>query len=331
MVKISSGNKLFFNFFVQNIIMCKLSKETLGTALALCTAIISGFAIPVNKIFVTGLDPAVFTATRALIIGVVFLFLSFWQRRWKFWIFSGFRRFPRVPWKYLIGIGVIGGGFAFLAYFTGLSFTTAGRAAFLHKTLPIYVSVFAVLFLKERVSRRQWYALLVMLIGAVLIYFTQIPPSVLWANPGLGDLLVIGATILWAVENTIARKALIKGESNFVVSFARMFIGAMVLFAAVILLGRIDALLALNAQQVINLLISTAILFGYVFTWYWAIKLINVSKASTLLLIAPVISLALGMVWFSEPAPLMQLLGSALILIGAWFVVRIRSEFTTGV
>lgn len=311
--------------------MCKLSRETLGTILALCTAVISGFAIPVNKVFVAGLDPAVFTATRALIIGIIFLFLSFWQRRWKFWVFRGFRKFPGVSWKYLLAIGVIGGGFAFLAYFTGLSFTTAGRAAFLHKTLPIYVSIFAVIFLKERVSRRQWYALLVMLIGAVLIYFAQIPPHVLWANPGLGDLLVIGATILWALENTIARKAMIKGESNLVVSFARMFIGALVLFSAVILLGRVDALLALSAQQVVNLLISSAILFGYIFTWYWAIKLINVSKASALLLIAPAISLALGMAWMGEPASFLQLFGSVLILIGAWVVIRVRSEFTTGI
>jgi len=310
-----------------------MDKEVLGTILALCTAVISGFAIPVNKIFVTGLDPGVFTATRALIIGIVFLFLSFWQRRRRgfFGIGRGFRKFPRVSWKYLIAIGIIGGGLAFLFYFTGLKFTTAGRGAFLHKTLPIYIAVFAAIFLKEKISRKHWYALLVMFIGTVLIYFTKIPPSVLWAHPSAGDLLIITATILWAAENTIARKAMIKGESNFVISFARMFIGALVLFAFVILLGKINMLLALNPQQIINLLISTTILFGYIFTWYWAIKLINVSKASTLLLLAPVISLILGVVWFSEPTPMLQLLGSALILIGAWFVIRIRSEFTTGI
>ena len=67
------------------------------------------------------------------------------------------------------------------------------------------------------------------------------------------------------------------------------------------------------------------------FSWYWSIRLINVSKASTLLLISPVISLILGMLIFSEPVPALQILGSAIILIGAAFVVKIKSERGTGI
>jgi drug/metabolite transporter (DMT)-like permease len=302
-----------------------MNKETLGTLLAIATAIISGFAIPVNKIFVVGLDPTVFTAIRALIIGIIFFILASFQNKFNY------KEFKKVPWKYLLAIGIVGGSFAFLLFFTGLKLTTAGRGAFLHKTLPIYIAIFAFLFLKEKISRKQLYALIVMFIGTILIFSAKINPADLWMNPQLGDLLIIGATILWALENVIARKAMIKGESNFVVSFARMFIGAIILFAVVLLVGKLDLLLTLSFQQIINLCISVAILFGYVFCWYWSIKLINVSKASTLLLLAPVISLILGIVWFGEPLPLLQMIGSALILIGAYFVVKIRSEFVTGI
>jgi len=90
-------------------------------------------------------------------------------------------------------------------------------------------------------------------------------------------------------------------------------------------------LLALTAQQAVNIAISTAILFGYVFCWYYSIRMINVSKASTILLLAPVVSLVLGVVVLGEAAPLVQLIGSALILMGAYFVVNIRSELSTGV
>lgn len=302
-----------------------MKKETLGTLLAITTAFISGLAIPVNKIFVVGLDPTVFTAVRALFIGIIFFILASFQSKFNY------KKFKKVPWKYLLAIAIVGGSFAFLMFFTGLKLTTAGRGAFLHKTLPLYITIFAFLFLREKVSQKQVFALALMFIGTILLYSAKISPSEFWLNPSLGDLLVIGATILWAIENTIARKAMIKGESNFVVSFARMFIGGIILFAIVILQDKISLLLALTTQQIINLIISVAILFGYVFTWYWSIKLINVSKASTLLLLAPVISLILGVIIFSEPTPTLQLLGSALILIGAYFVVKIRSEFTTGV
>lgn len=302
-----------------------MRKETLGTILAMTTALISGLAIPVNKIFVVDLDPTVFTAVRALFIGIIFFVLASFQSK------SKHKKFKKVPWKYLIAIGVVGGSFAFLMFFTGLKLTTAGRGAFLHKTLPLYITIFAFLFLKEKVSQKQVLALALMFIGTILLYSAQISSSGFWLNPQLGDLLVIGATVLWAIENTIARKVMIKGESNFVVSFARMFIGAIILFAIVILQDKVGLLLALTTQQIINLTISIAILFGYVFSWYWSIKLINVSKASTLLLLAPVISLILGIIIFSEPIPNLQLLGSALVLIGAYVVINVRSEFSTGV
>jgi drug/metabolite transporter (DMT)-like permease len=302
-----------------------MRKETLGTALALLAAVISGFAIPINKIFVVSLDPVVFTAIRALVIGIIFFFVSSAQTRFHF------REVRKVSWKWLVAIGIIGGGLAFLFYFTGLSFTTAGRAAFLHKTLPIYVTVFAFIFLKEKVTRRQGLALLVMLIGTFVLLSTQINPATFWSDPSFGDLLVLLGTILWGVENTMARHAMLKEESNWTVTFARMFVGGIFLFAVAFSLGKAGLLLTMSPQQMANVIVSTGILFAYVFAWYWSIRLINVSKAASLLLLSPVISLILGVAIFGEPAPALQIIGSALILIGAAFVVRIKSELATGV
>jgi len=302
-----------------------MRKETLGTILAVIAALISGLAIPVNKIFVIDLDSTVFTAVRSLFIGIIFFILVSFQSN------SKQKKFKKVPWKYLLAIAIIGGSFAFLMFFTGLKLTTAGRGAFLQKSLPLYIAIFAFLFLKEKISQKQAFALLTMSIGTILIYSTTINPSEFWTNPSLGDLLVIGATILWAIENTIAKKVMIEGESNFVISFARMFMGGVILFAIVIIQNKVGLLLVLTTQQIINLTISIAVLFGYVFSWYWSIKLINVSKASTILLLAPVISLIFGVLIFNEPTPNLQLLGSALILIGTFIVVKVKSEFTTGV
>ena len=87
-----------------------MSKEMFGTVLALLTAVVSGLAIPVNKIFVVDLDPTVFTAVRAVIIGIVFLLLSFATK--------GFSRGSlKVNWKYLLLIAIIGGAFAFSLFF----------------------------------------------------------------------------------------------------------------------------------------------------------------------------------------------------------------------
>lgn len=291
----------------------------------ICAAIISGFAIPVNKLLIIDLSPTVFTATRAILIGIGFFIIVSFKNNFNY------KKFKRVPWKSLLAIGFIGGGLAFLFYFTGIKLTTSGRAAFLHKTLPIYTIILAFLFLKERVVKKQILALILMLFGTFILYSAKISPSELWIEPSIGDFLIILATFLWGVENIIAKKVMIKGESNFVVTFSRMFFGAILLFGILLGLGKLDQLLSLTIGQIGKILISSAILFGYVFTWYWGIKLINVSKAAPILLLAPVVSLLLGAVWFGEPTPTLQLLGSALILLGAFIVTTVKSKFVTAV
>lgn len=297
-----------------------MNNENKGTALALITAIVSGIAIPINKIFVVSLDPTVFTALRSIMIGILFFILASFQSNFDF------SKFKKVSWKYLLAIAVIGGAFAFLLFFTGLKLTTAGRGAFLHKTLPLYVALLAFIFLKEKITRRQVFALALMFLGTCFIYYADISPSELWLNPKLGDILIIGATFFWAVENIIARKAMIKGETNFVVVFSRMFFGGLILFGVILLQNKYNLLLSLRPEQALNIFISTAILTLYVFFWYWSIKLINVSKATTLLLLSPVVSLIIGSVFLGEPTPLLQIIGSAMILIGAYLVSRIKSE-----
>jgi drug/metabolite transporter (DMT)-like permease len=188
-----------------------------------------------------------------------------------------------------------------------------------------------VAFLKEKVTKKQFSGLIVMLLGLIILTYSQVTPNILWSNPSLGDLLILFATVLWAIENVIAKRAMIDGESNFVVTFARMFIGAIFLFLSIPLLGKLDLLFSLTFEQITNILISTIILLGYVLFWYWSIKYINVSKATMILLLAPVITLIFGVTMLNEPLPTDQLAGSVLILIGAYFVTKAKSEFTTGV
>ncbi|MBI4173387.1 MAG: DMT family transporter, partial [Candidatus Aenigmarchaeota archaeon] len=97
----------------------KLDHEAKGTALAFAAAIISGFAIFANKIFVVDLDPLVFTAVRAMLVGALFFSLSIATHG-----FSQGRPNGKV-WQYLLAIGIVGGGLAFYLFFSGLQLTTA--------------------------------------------------------------------------------------------------------------------------------------------------------------------------------------------------------------
>ncbi|MBU2576500.1 MAG: DMT family transporter [Nanoarchaeota archaeon] len=291
------------------------SKELWGTILILMTAIISGASIVVNKFFIVSIDPLILTATRALAIGIVFFFISLYISK------STKKKFNKVSWKYLLLIGAFGGSIAFWLFFIGLKMTMAGRAAFIHKTLPIYVAILAFIFLKEKISKKQLIAMFIMLFGLLLMQLSQLSAEI-----RMGDMLVLGATVLWAIESTIAKKAMMDKESNWVVVFSRMFFGSIILFAIIFLTGKSELLVALTAQQILYITISGALLFLYVLTWYWGLKYINLSKAAIMLLVAPVITLVLGVIFLGETILMLQAIGSLLILIGAFEVIWIKSE-----
>lgn len=294
-------------------------KEIFGSVLVLLTAIVSGFSIIINKYFVATIDPLVFTAVRAFFIGIIFLIISFYFTKKT----KG-KKFKRASWGSLISIGIIGGGLAFWLFFVGLNMTSGGRAAFLHKTLPIYAAIFGFIFLKEKLSRKYLISIGVMLAGLILMELSSLSFEM-----RVGDFLVLGATILWAVENTISKRIMLDKESNWVVTFSRMFFGSIVLFAVIGLLDKTGLLFSLNSAQLIKIVVSGLLLFAYVLTWYWGLKYINLSKAATILLLAPVISLFLGTTWLGESIGVLQIVGSVLILSGAYFVLGEKSKKRT--
>ena len=65
----------------------------------------------------------------------------------------------RGQWGALAAIGVIGGSVPFVLFFEGLSSATSPQAAFLHKTLVLWVAVLAVVFLGERLQWGHWLAI----------------------------------------------------------------------------------------------------------------------------------------------------------------------------
>jgi drug/metabolite transporter (DMT)-like permease len=292
-------------------------EEIRGTFLVLLTALISGISIVVNKFFVVKIDPLIFTALRAFFIGIIFLAISLYLK-------PASKKLNKAPWSSLFLIGIIGGGFAFWLFFTGLKLTTAGRAAFIHKTLPVYALVLAFIFLKEKITKKQVIAMIVMLLGLFLMEITKISSEM-----QMGDILIIFATILWAVENTISKKVMLDKESNWVVTFSRMFFGSLILFSIIFLAGKTPMILGLTAQQIVYIIVSASFLFLYVLTWYLGLRYINLSKASMILLLAPVISLILGAVWLNETIFLCQLIGSLLILWGAYVIAKTKSERRT--
>jgi drug/metabolite transporter (DMT)-like permease len=142
---------------------------------------------------------------------------------------------------------------------------TSGNAAFLHKTLFIWVALLAVLFLKERLGRAQIGALAALALAQYLL-----------GGPGAlrldqGSAMVFTAALLWAVEVIVAKQVLAY-VSSIVAATSRMALGAVILLVYLAAIGDFDQITGLSGEQWAWALATSVILFGYVTTWYAALQ-----------------------------------------------------------
>jgi drug/metabolite transporter (DMT)-like permease len=283
--------------------------ESKGLVLVLSTAFISGFAIFINKFGVKEFNPYLFTFLKNLLVSFFLVGLLLGLKEFK-----NLQKLRKKDWFTLTLIGFVGGSIPFLLFFKGLSLTSAANGAFIHKTMFLYVALLAAIFLKEKISAKILFGALLLLLGNTI--FLKILPY----GSREGDILVLLATLFWAVENTISKYAL-KTLSPRIVAFGRMGIGSIFILLFLIFTGNIQTISKLTPLHFQWILISSVILFGYVTTWYTGLKYIPVSVATSILLLGSPITSLLTFFFAEGKITPNQIWGTVLIFAGVITVI----------
>jgi drug/metabolite transporter (DMT)-like permease len=236
------------------------------------TALISGISIFMNKFAVRGIESSVFTFSKNVVVALFLFSLIVLTTKFK-----EFKLLKRKDWLKLVLIGLVGGSIPFILFFKGLQLTTGANASLIHKSMFVFVSLLAILFLKEKLNKKWFIAAGLLLVGNYLM----LRPS--WSF-NLGDLMILTATLFWAVENTLSKHTL-KDLSGNVVAWGRMFFGSLFIFGYLIITDKTNLILALTSAQLTWILITSSFLFLYVFTWYNGLKHVSVSLATSILLL----------------------------------------------
>jgi len=305
-----------------------------GLAVAGLTALISGVSVFVNSYGVHAVaEPAVYTTAKNLVAAALLaaggLVAVAWRRRDRDaagarWVerprpTAGVRQHPGgrgigpARLVALAYVGVAGGGVAFVLFFDGLARTTATSAAFLKDTLVILVAALAIPFLRERVTGWNVAAIALLVGGEVAIAHGV---GGLAANSG--QLLILGATVLWAVEVVVARW-LLSDVAPATLSLVRMGIGSVVLVGYLVVTGASGALASLDASQIGWVLLTGALLAAYVGTWFTALSRARAIDVTSVLVASAVVTALLQALAGAQPlAP--EALGLVLIAAGTALV-----------
>jgi drug/metabolite transporter (DMT)-like permease len=186
---------------------------------------------------------------------------------------------------------------------------SAPSAAFIHKTMFIWVALMAGPLLGERLGAAPILALGVLLGGQLLI----LPPlGVMW---GVGETLIALATVIWAVEVVLAKRLLRRVRAP-IVGAGRLGIGLVVLVAFLLATGRVAGIATLDAAGWLWVTVTGVLLAGYVGTWMAALRRAPASEVTSILVLGALITGGLTAVSRgSLPEPAMSA-GYLLALVG---------------
>lgn len=250
----------------------------IGMGLVLATAIVSGVSTFVNTYAVAGTNSDAFVTVRNLAVAAMLVPIA---------LVAAVRRPARTPlrtvdWGRLALIGLVGGAIPFLLFFRGLQLATAAggatTASFLYRTLFLFATVFAVVFLRERF---RWEVVL----GAALLlggcYFLLSMTSVVLTD---GSLYVLVATVLWAGEYTLSKRTL-RDLPSSTVGLGRMGFGGLFLAAYLGLTAQWASVGRFTPGQWEWVGLSALLLTAFVATWYAGLARVDLSIAAAVLVL----------------------------------------------
>jgi drug/metabolite transporter (DMT)-like permease len=262
-----------------------MTTRATGIALAFVTAVVSGVAVYVNSRGVAHFDDAtVYTTAKNALAGLLLLSLALPLLAAPRGTGRPRRRLGRRAWLGLAGVACIGGSIPFVLFFEGLARADATQAAFIHKTLVLWVALLAVPLLRERLGAVHLAAIGLVLVGQA--WLAGEPGTVAF---GAGETMILAATLLWAVEVVLAKRLLERVPPRALAA-ARMAGGTIVLCAWLGLSGRAGALLSLTGEQWGWAALTGLLLAGYVASWYAALARAQAVDVTAVLVFGAVVT-----------------------------------------
>lgn len=282
-----------------------MSRTLVGILCGLGAASIWGGMYVVSKV-VLEIIPPFSLVTLRLVLGAITLAI--------FLLIRGFPIISRRQILDVLGVGFVGYGVSLSLQFLGTKLSTAANGSLVTSATPAFVLLFARMLLREKITMRRLLALFVATLGVIAV----IDPRSAQLNPDLflGNLMLIGAAVTWALYSVLVRK--VTNNTDVLLFSLIAFIGGLPIVIPAgawelssagvgeISLGVVGGVLFLG-------IISTALAMVL---WNTAFAYVDASLASLTFFAQPVVGTVLGWLFLRETITPLFLLGGFLIGIG---------------
>ncbi len=283
--------------------------------MALLTIVLWGASLPVTTILLEhGFSPNLITFTRFSAASLI-MFIFFRKRLTE--------KIAAIDRKYFYFMGLGGTTLFFFFENSALKFTTVTNTALITATIPLFTLLTAAIFYNKKILWQNLIGLPLGLAGTVLLFVEDLQQSEINLK---GDLLVLGSVVMWILYSFSYRKVMDR-YSPVTVVFHTFLYGCC--FAAPLLLLDIGSFSGIRFNSsVLSAILFLAVLCSFLgyYLWTLALKNIGVKATSNFILLMPVVSVGVSIVFLSEPFTLKIFVAGCSIIASSWLTSISRKE-----
>jgi drug/metabolite transporter (DMT)-like permease len=300
-------------------------RQSVSTDLMMLLAItIWGINFTAVKVALASMEPLAFNAVRFTLATMVTFAVLTWQART-----TGHPELLRRPnSRDLLAVALISflGNSVYQVLFAhGMVRTSPGNASLIMASAPIWVAILGFLLRIERINRLMFAGILLSFAGIVLLVTGGGNVRINSANV-LGDLLILGCAVLWAVY-TVASKPLLTRLSPLSMTAWSMLAGTipLILFAIPDLRRQDWAAVEPIARAALFYSAVLSVAIGYVI-WYASVQRVGNARTAVYSNLTPVVAILFAWLTLGTKLAPIQLLGGSIVLLGLVVTRRGRAK-----
>lgn len=277
-----------------------------------------GLNFVVIKLVLTVMHPFVMNVFRILAAGTILGLMYFVEQRRKGEFFFG--PLKKYPFE-ILRLGLVGWAVYQTAFVIGLNNTTAGSAAIIMASVPLWTALFALTMRIEKLNRVVWLGLVFSIVGTAVVVLTGEEDIALSSEFMFGNMVVVSAAMLWGGYTALTKTMVDR------VSPLGLTVLALIVSLPVFVVVSIPYLGSTEWSEV-TLLIWVALLFSgslstgiAVAFWNNAIKVMGASHTAAFNNVVPIVALVSSFFLLGEPILFGQILGGSMT-IGGLIIMR---------
>lgn len=283
-------------------------------ALGLLTVALWGSNPTATKIGIAGVTPLQYAMLRAVLASGFYALALFIVGR-------GFvNALKKLRFRDYVMLGLVGllqTTAFFYALAVGVYYVSAGIAAVLVNTQPLFTVFFSIIIFRERISLKTGLGIAVAFLCIPLVVIPQLHG----AASAKGSIILILGAIAWSASILIFKKGVPRDFNPFFVAILQMWFGTVIL----VLLTGISSKIDFNTIPPITewSLLYTAVLGTCIpYTlWFFLLRRFKASHISMYTFLIPVFGLFFGVILLGERLSPIQIIGVSGVIIGVIMVV----------